>query len=128
MAAFLLDVTGDVMAFASAADAAGYMEAVDVVDGEYRRAWLHDGTVLRMLTPAGDDGPVVLERTGDMDLAGLRAAVAVHAHATGRSDVSDPLAYAAELIRWEWEHRWPRRPRWLARWLPGREAPGAGPD
>jgi hypothetical protein len=123
MAAFVLDATGDLMAFASAGDAAAYLEAVDVVDGEYRAAWLHDGTVLRMLTPSGDDGPVVLERTGDVDLAGLHAAVAAHAHATGRPGVGDLPAYADELIRWEREHRWPRRPRW-----PARRRPGGGPS
>jgi hypothetical protein len=29
------------------------------------------------------------------------------------------LAVANELLRLDWEHRWPKRPRWLARRLHG---------
>jgi hypothetical protein len=63
----VFDRDGDVMAFGSEAEAAGYMEAIDVDDGEYDAAYPADGTVLTTLAPDGPDGPVVLTRTDELD-------------------------------------------------------------
>ena len=43
-AVFAFDTNGDVYVFASEDHAAGWIEAVDVDDGEYAAAYLHDGS------------------------------------------------------------------------------------
>ena len=72
------------------------------------------------VTPRGQDGPVVIQRTDEKDLTGLLHAIQDHQRAAGwSSDSADPIAFANELLRWEWERRWPKRPRWLSRRLHG---------
>ena len=123
MAAFVL-VDGELLVLASAQDVLSRVEAVDVEDGEVRGAWLHDGTVLRLLTPEGPDGPVVVQQTDATDLAGLLAAVDAWDRATGGpGGVTDLLAWADDRLRREWARRWPRRPAWLSRRLHGAEPP-----
>ena len=56
-AVLVFDRDGDAMAFATEEETAGYLEAVDVESGEYAAAYLGDGTVLRLLTPRGQNGP-----------------------------------------------------------------------
>ena len=108
------------MAFGSESEAAGYMEAIDVDDGEYDAAYFADGTVLQILAPDGPDGPVVLERTDEHDRDALLGRIRAYQRATGQSaDVSDLIAFVNDLRQREWEKRWPRRPRWLARRLHG---------
>ena len=64
---------------------------------------------------------VILRRTDRTDLAGLLDRVRAHQRSIGRpEDVGDLIGFANEWLRREWEHRWPRRPRWLARRFPGR--------
>ena len=125
MAAFVL-VDGELLVLASAQDVLSRVEVMDVEDGEVEAAWLHDGTVLRLLAPEDPDGPVVVEQTDEPDLAGLLAAVDAWERATGGpGGVSDLLAYADDQLRREWERRWPRRPGWLARRLHGATPPRA---
>ena len=119
VAAFSLG-DGGLDVFASAAQLAGYAEAMDVEDGEYLAAWLHDGTVLRLSAPEGPEGPVVVERTTETDLPGLLAAV----RAAGGPDDGDALLdWADDQLHRAWERQWPRRPRWLARRLHGASPP-----
>ena len=59
-AVFLFERQGDLNVFASVSDAAGWMEAIDVEDGECGYAFLHDGTVLDV---ASASGAVVLTPT-----------------------------------------------------------------
>ena len=115
MAVFVLAGDG-LQAFASVHDVLGQVEAIDVDEGEYRAAWLHDGTVLRLRAPEGPEGPVVVERTGETDVPGLLAAVRA---AGGPGDLDALLDHVDEQLRWEWAHRWPRRPGWLSRRLHG---------
>lgn len=121
-AVFVFDRDGDVMAFKSEAEAADYMEAIDVDDGEYAAAYLADGTVLDILAPHGPDGPVVLQRTDDVDEGALLGRIQAYRRAQGgeSAGVPDPIDFANDLRRREWELRWPRRPRWLVRRLHGR--------
>jgi hypothetical protein len=110
--------------FASLDEAGGYMEAIDVDDGEYEAAYLHDGTILDVVIPLGPDGPVLLRCTGERDLAGLRDRIAAYQRARGRpQEVSDLIVFANDLLREEWEQARLQRPRWLARWLTAREGP-----
>jgi len=108
------------MAFGSESEAAGYVEAIDVDDGEYDAAYLADGTVLKILAPDGPEGPVVLQRTDERDRDALIARIRAYQRANGRpADASDVIEFADGLRQAEWEKRWPRRPRWLARRLHG---------
>jgi hypothetical protein len=72
VAAFVLG-DGELLVLASARDVLSRVEAIDVADGEVDAAWLHDGTVLRVLAPEGPDGPVVVEVTDDVDSSPARS-------------------------------------------------------
>ena len=113
---------GDLLVFGTLQDAAGWMESVDVLDGEYEALFTLDGTVVR----AGGtlEGPVILTVSELTDVAGLQGRLRQIKPRMGfRSDPDDPRAVANELLRREWEARWPRRPRWLARRLRGDAPP-----
>ncbi|MDQ3465221.1 MAG: hypothetical protein M3500_11110 [Actinomycetota bacterium] len=49
-AVFVFDSDGDLNVFPSLETASGWMEAVDVDNGEYAAAFLHNGTVVQMST------------------------------------------------------------------------------
>lgn len=118
-AVFVFDTSGDLNVFASLGDAAGWMEAIDVDDGEYAAAYLADGTVLRLST---DSNRVVLTPVPERDLPGLTAAVGQYERRLhGQAEVDDLVRYANAWLRREWEAAWPRRPQWLARRLHGAE-------
>ena len=46
----------------------------------------------------------------------------------GEYRVEDLLGWVDGQLHREWEHRWPRRPRWSSVRLPGAPAPLATPD
>jgi hypothetical protein len=103
--------------FPSVSHAAGWMEAIDVADGGYDAVFMLDGRVVEVTT---DRDRVVLTPTARQDEAGLRerirnSPVLPHSDA----DREDLVAYANATLRAEWEARWPKRPRWLARRLHG---------
>ena len=113
---FVFDTSGNLNVFASDAHAGGWLEAVDVELREYAAAYLVDGTVLEFST-VGER--VVLRRTDRVDLPGLMARLRAHQRAAGRpEEVGDLVAFANEVLREEWEGRWPRPPRRLRRWFP----------
>ena len=102
---------GDVMAFASAAAAVGWLEAIDVAAGEYV-AFALDGQVVD-LRSVGDD--VVLVGGGRWELDGLRARLHDYSRRVVLDcDPDDPVAVTNELLRRDWEARRPKWPRWLA--------------
>jgi hypothetical protein len=108
------------MAFQSEAEAAGFMEAIDVDDGEYDAAYLVDGTVLLIRILQGRDGPVALERTDQQHREVLLERIRSFQEANGLPvDVSDLTGFADRLRRQAWARRWPRRPHWLAHRLHG---------
>jgi len=118
---FVFDTSGDLNVFASVDHAAGWLEAVDVDLGEYAAAYLLDGTVLELSTA---EERVILERTDRKDLTTLMARLRAHQRAVGRPEEdSDLVAFANEVMREEWEGRWPRPPRCLKRWFPGKGPP-----
>jgi hypothetical protein len=107
--------------FLSVANAAGHMEAIDVRDGEYHAAYTIDGRVVTIST-VGER--VVLDVTEERDMAGLRRRLRTwHERGNLMSDPDDLVAIANELLRGEWETRWPKRPRWLSRHMHGAEPP-----
>ncbi len=125
-AVFVFDTSGDMNVFASEDHAAGWMEAIDVDEGEYAAAYLHDGTVVDLRTA---DERVIVRRTDRKDLPALMAGLRAHQRAVGGpEDVSDLVAFANDILREEWAGRWPRPPRWLKRWLPGKGPPQAAQE
>ena len=116
-AVFVFDQGGDVMAFPSVEDAAGYMEAVDVEAGEYPALFALDG---RIITATTRNHEVVLTVEDARDEAGLRQRLLEGRQRKRLTSLPDDLvAIANELLRQEWDNRWPKRPRWLVRRLHG---------
>jgi hypothetical protein len=103
--------------FTSLADAAGQMEAIDVDSGEYQTLYTLDGRVVRASTRGQR---VILEVSTERDEDDLRRRLTEWSD-TGHltSDPGDLVAVANELLRDEWDGRWPKRPRWLSRRLHG---------
>jgi hypothetical protein len=115
---FVFEPNGDMHVFASEDHAAGWLEAIDVENGEYAAAYLHDGTVVDLATA---NERVILRRTNRHELQGLMIRLRAYRRATGQhEEVGDLVAFANDVLRREWEGRWPRPPRWLKRWFPGR--------
>jgi hypothetical protein len=116
-AVFVFDQDGDVMAFQSVEQAAGYMEYIDVEGGEYPALFTLDG---RIITATTEGYEVILAVEEARDEAGLRQRL-LDGWQRNRltSPPDDLVAIANELLRQEWNNRWPKRPRWLARRLRG---------
>ncbi|MGX9885569.1 hypothetical protein [Streptomyces sp. NPDC002276] len=100
------------LVFETLTRAADWIEAIDVDEGEYTAAYSPDGGVLTLTAPEGPEGPVVVSRTGSVDLDDLERRVAVywHRHQTGRPP-RDPLRTARFLMD---RDNQPRR-GWLGR-------------
>jgi hypothetical protein len=112
-AVLVFDRDGNLMVFLSAADAAGYMEAVDVEAGEYPAAFLLDGTRVDVGT---DDGQTVTLTPGASGhMAELMHHLSNYNRRVGRDVVptDDAVAAANAWLDAEWRVRWPRRPAWL---------------
>jgi hypothetical protein len=103
--------------FASLSHAAGWMEAIDVEHGGYDAVFTLDGLVVEVTT---DRDRVVLTPTAQQDEAGLRERIRDSRPLPHLGDDREDLvAYANAVLLAEWEARWPKRPRWLARRLHG---------
>ncbi|MFF5476736.1 hypothetical protein ACFY5C_05175 [Streptomyces sp. NPDC012935] len=72
----VFDQTEDLCVFTSFVQAANWMEAIDVAEGEYTAAYTPDGGVVALTAPESWRGPVLLARTGRTDLADLDRRVA----------------------------------------------------
>ncbi|WP_225753363.1 hypothetical protein [Actinotalea sp. Marseille-Q4924] len=118
----VFDRDGGVVAFPRVEVAAGWMESIDVLDGEYELAYTPDGRVVDITGAL--DGPVSLVITPERDELGLRERLErSRARAGFVANVDDPASVANELMRREWELRWPRRPKWLHRRFHGDHPP-----
>jgi hypothetical protein len=101
----------DLTMFPSIADAQDWLEAMDVDDGEYTAALTETGRVVRMTTK---NELVVLELTDELDSELLHRLLREHGQAIGRPGIElDPVGFANESWKREWDHRWPRWPHWL---------------
>lgn len=128
-AVFVGDRDGGLDVYVDAARAGQALEVIDVEDGEYPSAYRVDGAVLDLLD---DDGLVVLDFSGEVDEAGLRALIDGHAHQRATPPAGSPLDVAQVWLSQEWESARSRRPRWLHRRLnpsrpPSREELAAPP-
>jgi hypothetical protein len=98
------------------------MESMDVLEGEYEAAFTLDGHEVAIA--AEREAPVSLRVTELRNLEDLRKRLSRSGDQMGLSfDLSDLTAVANELMRWEWQQRWPRRPRWAARLIRGKGPP-----
>lgn len=94
-----------------------------VLDGEWTTFYRLDG---ERLTPVSGDHEWIerLIPTGERDLPTLRKILREYATQQGFEwDGNDPAGLVSELKRRRFKDRWPRRPKWLDRWMHGR-APG----
>lgn len=95
-AVFLFDRDKDLNVFATQAQAEGWMEAIDVEDGEYLIAYRADGTCL---VPAADGARVVLAQTGDVEPAVLRDRLRDYAARVSLAPrTTDPQSFAAQWL------------------------------
>ncbi|KOV59581.1 hypothetical protein ADL01_35645 [Streptomyces sp. NRRL WC-3618] len=108
----IFDRDEDLLVFESFVHATNWIEAIDVDEGEYTAGYTPDGGVLTLAAPEGPEGPVVLTRTGSVDLGDLEQRVARYwrRHQAGQPS-REPLQTARFLI--ERDNR-PRR-GWLGR-------------
>lgn len=100
--------------------AAGYMEPTDVRNGEYDAVFDESGRCYAV-DVVGET--TRLSPTDEIDLEELLrrlrgSGVSSRLHLAAE-DLDDPLAIAAAVWRFEWDHRWPKRPRWFSRLLHG---------
>lgn len=121
-AVFVFDRDGEMQVFPSLKQAADYMEAVDVNDGEYEALYTLDGWVIDAQADSRES-QVELIVTQKNDVEGLRRRVATHRRPGGASTPDDLRAVANEEFRAQWELRWPRWPSWLDRRMHGQGPP-----
>jgi hypothetical protein len=116
-AVFVFTQDGDLTVFASVDEAAEWLEATDVADGEYDALFTMDGSVV---DARSQDQQVILSVTEMRDERALQQRLRDYQRRVGlHTSPEDPRAVANELLRLEWERRWPRRPAWLSRRLHG---------
>jgi hypothetical protein len=118
---FVFERGGDLSVFPSISAARAYMEAIDVANGEYEALFAVDGRIVTVsarddATAADDITFTVTSKRGDTE---LDRRLAEYRRASSRVLPEDRLAFANAILLWEWESRWPKRPRWLARRLHG---------
>jgi hypothetical protein len=100
-------------------DAARFMEAIDVLNGEYDALFTLDGRLVQVTADA-DGAPVRLTITDATDLPGLwRRLRQAQPRERFTSDPDDPRAVGNELLATAWQQRRPQRPRRLDRLLHG---------
>jgi hypothetical protein len=114
--------SNDVTFYRTVTEASGYLERVDVDNGEYAGFFTVDGERLTALPI--DEASVSLEPTGMVEPEELMSLLRrAHGHHVFTSDPGNPQAVAQEMLTWQWRHRWPRWPRWLGRRLHGDRPP-----
>ncbi len=113
--AFFLFGDGDLSVEPTIDSAAGYMEPIDVRNGEYEAVF--DETGRRYAVDVVGEA-TRLRRTDEVDLDDLLrrlhdSGVASSLHLAAE-DLNDPWAIAVSMSRFEWDHRWPKRPKWFS--------------
>lgn len=113
--------THEAITFDDLRAAAGWMEAIDVDDGEYEKiAWFDDGEVIEVGVEqvARTDLRVKLTATGRYDFPALRRALARTRPDLAEADATAAQAFAAEELaadaarrRSHWHQRFKRRLR-----------------
>lgn len=117
-AVFTFDRDGNLSAFPTLAFAAAWMEAIDVDDDEYEAVYTIDGRIVQASTA---NEAVILTVTARHDKPDLRRRLdEIRVRDGLLSPVDNTVGIANELMRREWENRWPRWPRWLPRLGPSK--------
>jgi len=118
---FTFSIDGYVRVHLSPEKAAGWMEAIDVEGGEYEVIYDDSGLVYE--PDVVGDRRVALVPTDRRDLDDLVRRLEAFGERTGlRMPEARPgfTQGAAEVLAaWEWDRRWPKRPRWLSRRIHG---------
>src|SRR5665213_408853 len=100
----------------SVESASGYMEAIDVKNGEYEVIYDETGLVYR---PQVEGHQVRLVPTESRDRADLVQRLRDYSETLGlvldSTSQDFPIELARSISAWEWSHRWPKWPRWLSR-------------
>ncbi|WP_416974493.1 hypothetical protein [Streptomyces sp. 4F14] len=116
----VFDRDEELSAYSSFTHVMNYLEAIDVVYGEYPAAYLLDGRVLELTAPEGCKGPVLLTRTERSDLADLERRTARHWARYAAGDAPLGPEETARLLLAPGERSGGGVPgrllRWLSRW------------
>jgi hypothetical protein len=122
---FVITRDGDFHLFKSPDEAAGWVEAVDVLDGEYDDFIRVTGERLRVAASASPTtARVVLEPTGVIDLEYLQTRLHAHASWNGYDGPAEEARdIANHVLAHEWRNAWPRWWPWLHRRLHGEGPP-----
>lgn len=119
-AVFVFDANGDVDAYGSLEEVRGYVEAVDVRDGEYVFLAADGRAIEAVVEGEGRAAHDFTLRLTDADESEeLRERLAKFFATRGLdADLAKvPLVAAQALMDAQWDVRWPRRPAWLDRRL-----------
>ncbi|GAA2780252.1 hypothetical protein GCM10010441_01160 [Kitasatospora paracochleata] len=118
---FVFDQDNDLTVFTSIEAAAGWMEAIDVDEGEYTAAFTCDGAVVSMSTA---NEAVILQRTDHVDREDLQRRIACYWEQERLGDMPAELPAVANLLL-EGQHRSRRsfRQRITAWWQRDGECP-----
>jgi hypothetical protein len=122
---FVISRDGDLHLFKSPSEAASWVEAVDVLDGEYDDFFRVDGERLRpVIGTSPSSSHVVLEPTGVSDIQYLTGRLHALASRNGYEGLpEDPRSIANQVFAHEWRNAWPRWWPWLRRRLHGDNPP-----
>lgn len=122
---FVITRNGDFHLFKSLNEAAGWVKAVDVLDGEYDDFIRVNGERLRVVATASPTtSQVGLEPTGLIDMVYLQTRLHAYASRNGYDDpAEDPREIANQVFAHEWRNAWPRWWPWLHRRLHGEGPP-----
>lgn len=122
---FVITRDGDFHLFKSRDEAAGWVEAVDVLDGEYDDFIRVTGERLRAVAIASPTtSRVVLEPTGAIDVEYLQRRLHAYASRNGYDGLPEhPREIANHVFAHEWRNAWPRWWPWLHRRLHGEGPP-----
>jgi hypothetical protein len=100
--------------------ASGYMEAIDVENGEYDAIYDDTGLIYR---PQIEERQVRLVPTDIRDHDDLVRRLADYSKTLGLALDPTSRDFTIDLARSisasEWSRRWPKRPRWLSKWMHG---------
>ena len=104
--------------------ASGFMEAVDVENGEFDAVYDETGLILR---PEVENRKVRLLPTESADFDDLIRRLTDWCQTQGASLDSEsgdfPIQVARQMAESEWNARWPKRPLWLSRRIHGTSPP-----
>lgn len=119
---FVFDANGDVDVYGSVEEVRGYVEAVDVRDGEYA-FFAADGRAIEGVVEgegrAAGDFTLRLTAADKSEELRVRLARIFATRGLDADLAKVPLAAAQVLMDAQWDARWPRRPAWLDRRLHG---------